>query len=802
MATSVTGSRLAHVLSHFEGVEPRGDDHAARCSAHEDRRPSLSITEGRDGRILLHCHAGCTPDAVLAAARLTMADLFPERERETWRERGPATPSRIVATYDYVDEQGALLYQVCRKEPKAFPQRRPDPDRAGAWLWGLDKVRRVLYRLPELRAGLAAGRLVLMPEGEKDVDALIALGLIATTNPGGAGKWRPEFTATFAGARVVLLPDHDEPGRDHAELVARALQGVAREVRVVHLPGLPDKGDVSDWLAAGGTRLQLERLVAATPVWAPPPGAPAPPGPARTADAEAPERTTDLGNSRRLVRRHGGDLRHVSGWGWLYWTGTHWRRDDTGEVQRRAKDAIRAIYGEAAHAEDLEARQAIAKWARKSEDAARVAATVKLAQSEPELAIRSDVFDLDPFLLTVDNGTLDLRTGVLHPHRREDLITRAAPAAYDPAARCPQFLAFLDRIFAGNAQLIAFVQRAIGYMLTGSTAEHAIFFWIGSGANGKSVLLELVRELVGPYGATADFAAFLERASDGPRNDLARLAGVRMVSASESDEGKRLAEGTVKLLSGGDTITARFLHQEFFEFRPQFKVVLVSNHKPRISGTDEGIWRRIKLVPFTVTIPVEERDPGLKARLLDERAGILAWAVAGCRAWQAEGLGVVADVAAATQQYRDESDDLGEFFDLHCEFGPSFAVASKPLYDRYAEWAGKGAMTPTKFGRVLNERGFTAEKRGSMKERKMWRVGLRLLDNPEPTDESDREGSEEGRVRDRSGVSQENVSAHMRVTGNSVPTLPNPATSVSLFGAREAEDVVTEAVSESEDIEL
>jgi putative DNA primase/helicase len=245
--------------------EPSGKWRAT-CPAHDDRRASLSISEGDDSRALLYCHAGCAPEEVVAALGLTMADLYPRRE---------SSGRRIIATYDYTNESGALLFQALRYEPKGFRQRRPDSN--GGWIWNLDdndtghKTRRVLFHVPELLAADPA-QPVYVVEGEKDALNLAGLGLTATTNPGGAGKWRREFNQALTGRRVVIIPDNDEPGREHALKVARSLQGVAASVQLVELPNPPPKGDVTDWLNAGGTREGLERLVAETPEWKPEPG--------------------------------------------------------------------------------------------------------------------------------------------------------------------------------------------------------------------------------------------------------------------------------------------------------------------------------------------------------------------------------------------------------------------------------------------------------------------------------------------------------------------------------------------------
>jgi len=254
------------LIQRLDGVRETSDGWIACCPAHDDNKPSLSIGEGQDGRILVHCHADCSPEAVVAALGLTMADLFPDAMP---RAAAPVAkpPGKIVAVYDYKDEEGRLLYQVVRFDPKDFRQRKLRPD--GKWDWSVRDVRRVLYRLPEVINAVEQGKTVLVTEGEQDTDTLAGIGLTATTNAGGAGKWRPEYADHLRNAKVAIIADNDLPGRKHAEQVARSVHGVAADLRIVQLPGLPLKGDVSDWLAMGRTKDELEQLVAHTAPWQP-----------------------------------------------------------------------------------------------------------------------------------------------------------------------------------------------------------------------------------------------------------------------------------------------------------------------------------------------------------------------------------------------------------------------------------------------------------------------------------------------------------------------------------------------------
>ncbi|HWP23570.1 MAG TPA: phage/plasmid primase, P4 family [Candidatus Binatia bacterium] len=419
------------------------------------------------------------------------------------------------------------------------------------------------------------------------------------------------------------------------------------------------------------------------------------------------EHLTDLGNARRFVRHQGKNFRFCEAFGWLLWDGRRWRKDHTGAVERAAKNVVASIYEEAANCEEKKLREALFNHAERSESERRIAAMISLAKSESDIALEANDFDQNEWLLNCWNGTIDLRTGELRSHDPCDLITKLVPIDFDPGAESPTWLTFLDTVFGGNAELIRFVQKAVGYSLTGSTREQVFFLLHGVGQNGKSTFVNGVAEILGDYAQrTPTETLVAKRVDSSISNDLARLAGARFVAATEIDRGRRLAEGLVKQITGSDPITARFMHREFFEFNPTFKLWFAANHKPRISGTD-AIMRRVRLIPFRVKI--EKVDRNLFEKLRTERAGILAWAVAGCIAWQREGLEPPAEIVAANEAYRQESDFIAPFLRDRCVLAPSAEVLKGEFYAAFKAWAeeaGERPISKRQLGRLMSERGF------------------------------------------------------------------------------------------------
>jgi putative DNA primase/helicase len=443
---------------------------------------------------------------------------------------------------------------------------------------------------------------------------------------------------------------------------------------------------------------------------------------------------TDLGNARRLVRHHGNDLHYCWPWGkWLHWTGKHWRIDNTGAVERLAKDTIAKMYVQAITLPQQQ-REALIKHAMETEKrVARIDAMIRSAQSEPGIHLLPGQLDNDQWALNTLNGTLDLRTGQLHSHRRDDLISKLCPVEYLADAQCPLWTATVTRVLGPLAN---YTQRLLGYGLTGSTREQMFSIWHGTGANGKSTILNTILHVLGhDYAMKAPSDLLMTQYGEPHPTRLADLHGKRLVCAVETEEGRRLCEPLVKELTGGDVIRARRMREDFWEFSPTHKLILATNHRPRIVGTDNGIWRRVKLLPFEVSIPPAEQDTELPEKLKGESAGILAWLVRGCLAWQRDGLNAPEEVMAATNAYRSTQDALGGFLDERCVQGPAYRCKASTLYAAYTAWCkatGETEITQRDFGQRISERGFERKKNNGI-----WYIGIQPRTDCETTERTE-----------------------------------------------------------------
>jgi putative DNA primase/helicase len=396
---------------------------------------------------------------------------------------------------------------------------------------------------------------------------------------------------------------------------------------------------------------------------------------------------TDATNATRLMNEYGRDIRYNAAWKkWMVWQNTHWQTDDGALIHEKGLAMVRNIYDDLLKTDDYRDRIEIEKYAMLSESVRRREAFVKAASWITELNISSDDLDNNPWLLNVKNGTINIRDGEFYEHRQEDMITKLANVEYDPKADCPFWKQFIREIMDCNAEIIGFLQTAAGWALTGDTSEQTMFILFGSGANGKSTFLNTIMYLLGDYAIATPTETFMRKNTDQITNDIARLRGTRFVTTTEAEQGRRLSEPLIKQITGNDRMTARFLYGEYFNFVPTFKIFMASNHKPIIKGTDHGIWRRIKLIPFTHRVEDAEQDKNLEVKLRAEASGILNWLLEGTAQWLKEGLKAPPAILNATDEYRGEMDVIGNFIKECCVQSPGISIRIRELFKAYEEW--------------------------------------------------------------------------------------------------------------------
>lgn len=404
----------------------------------------------------------------------------------------------------------------------------------------------------------------------------------------------------------------------------------------------------------------------------------------------------DTGNAQRFVDEHGENVRYVYAWNrWIVWDGAYWRPDDDGQVARLITATVDKMLRTAADLASDESgyRAKAVSWALASGNHQKKVAIEREARSL--VAIQPSELDQDPWLFNVANGTLDLRTGTLRPHDRNDKLTKLVPITFDPTAQCPRWDSFIQKIFPTSQGLRDFVQRAVGYSLTGSTREQCMFLLIGDGSNGKSTFIETIRQITGRHGFAAAMSAFIAKSGDeGINNDIKALDGFRFVTAAETQKGRALAEEKIKQITGGDVVNARALYAEGTEFKAICKLWMSSNHKPRIRGTDEGIWRRLRVVPFVHHFTEADKDKDFPEKLKAELPGILRWAIDGLIAWHQVGLGTCAEVDRAVASYRAEMDPIGKFVEDDCILDPSHSETGMRLYAAYKQWCAETSCHP------------------------------------------------------------------------------------------------------------
>ena len=706
------------VLSKLNKVKENGNGWVACCPAHQDENPSLAIAED-SGKILLHCFKGCKFDDILRAL-----DLYePKQKIKGFNQNGSKQPKALIDTYDYTDENGKLLYQIVRFEDKKFGIRRPDG--RNGWIWNANEVKKTLYRLPEIKKARENNELIIFCEGEKDVQNVkVKLNLTATTSPLGANSWKEDYANSLAGLDVVVLPDNDEAGRKYAETVANSIFNKAQSVKVVNLPNLLEKEDVSDWIEKGGDREQFLELISRADDW-------------RLKDMElikvgngliqnvidgtcddylmtAP--LTDTGNAECFLKEYGDKfVFNKTNQEWYQWNGVIWNEDKINAVDDAILKVIRNRQNVTLEMSNSDTTTKVRNinYMIRCEDVVKRKNIKQAVELLPKFITTIERYDKDLLLVATQNGTLDLRNVSFRDSRQEDFLTLQLGSEHNADADCPRWERFLREIFNNDEEMIDFIQRIAGYSLTGAISEQAVFILYGFGKNGKTVFLNTLGALLGDYAGTASFKTFDADKQNEQSNDLAMLKGKRFVSMSESAADRRLNEPLIKQVTGGDKITCRFLRKEFFSYTPQFKLFLATNHKPVITQSDFGIWRRIVLITFEQNFDGRE-ESGLEEQLISELPGILNWAIEGLKKWNSEGLkNRPQAVIEATNKYRQDSDTVGQWLECNMTQHPNSEIKSSEAYNDYRNWAVENGHYPLgnkTFKSSLEERGFYINK--------------------------------------------------------------------------------------------
>lgn len=436
----------------------------------------------------------------------------------------------------------------------------------------------------------------------------------------------------------------------------------------------------------------------------------------------------DTGNAQRFENNYGDAVRYsYIRKGWYYYNGKRWAIDQEGKIKSLADKTIEKMKEETVYVPKDGNEEMMKKAFDKHVKATRSSRgkVSMLKETEHLLSIKPEEFDSDKNLFNVQNGYLDLTTGVLKDHDKSKFFTKISNVEYTDKADCPMWMDFLNTIFDGDQSLINYIQRAVGYSLSGSTEEQIMFILHGNGRNGKSVFLDIITEIFGNYSINIQPQTIMvKQQTSGANSDIARLSGARFVTTTEPNEGVRFDEGLVKQLTGGDKVTARFLYGDEFDFNPEFKLWMATNHKPIIRGTDDGIWRRLAIIPFTVQIPLDKVDKRLTNKLKREMKAILNWMSEGYLLWRKSGLQEPECIKLQRSEYRVEMDSVETFIQECCAVSPNFKVAAKPIYLAYREWAGKNGqymMSSTKFGKEMNN------KFGRLRSNGVYYVGLHLL---------------------------------------------------------------------------
>lgn len=686
---------FSDAVAAISGQGSPGGWYNGHCPAHKDSTPSLGIKERPDGTFAVKCQAGCSRRQVIEA----LEEKTGKRNGAGLKNKRPQPTGLTLARYAEMKHLPQLflgiLYRTVETIHNGLPAvefpycdekeacagvklRLSESSHDACWknytrplLFGLD-VLTVLQR--DTKWDLS--RIVLC-EGESDTQTLVFHGIPALGVSGKQG-WKPEFaniTILKNAKEIFVIQEPDAEG--FADEVIKSFP-TGKAHRMV----LPVKDPSELWINSTPQEFDAAWAKAIEGAY----------------DTSIP--FTDTGNAERLVKTHGQNFRWVTDEETFHvWNGTVWQRNDSGDILLpHTKEVVRAI--------------ADPEWQLSSESSGRRRSMIAMTKGETRVFAESSQFDRPRMLLNVQNGTLDLETLHFHEFCREDFLTKKAAVEYDVFAECPKFDAFLDFIFDGDKDTIHFILKALGYTLTGQVGESCFFICYGLGANGKTTLIEVLAQILGPdFARPAKFSTFVSSKMHDPKYEIATFKGRRLITAVEPKKAGHLDEEVLKQITGGDQIMARDIYEKNVVYYPEFKLWLAMNNKPRIIGTDDGIWRRVRFIPFNVKVPDHMKVKEFHRVLFaEEGSGILNRLLDGVRAWREEGLQMSGAVASATAEFRDAQNVIQGFFDtrtvsgergIHAKAGDLYAS-----YKRWAEEQGEFVMRQNEFAEELARRGF------------------------------------------------------------------------------------------------
>jgi len=662
-----SGMSIEEIIKRFSIKKTSDNSWQATCPCHDDKKASLTITyKPFQKKTLLYCHAGCKTNDIVRKVGLKMTDLFDDTPTPP-----PKGKKRITEIYQYTNEKGDPVFQVVRFHPKDFRMRIDENN------WKLNGIKRPLYRLHKI----VNAQLVLLLEGEKDVHTAESIGLTATTNAGGALKWKSYHSEYLKGKDVIIIPDNDKAGEKDITKKVNSLKGVAKSVRILRLPLHKEKEDFTDWVVKyGGNKEKLTEMI--------------------REKAKTPEESvykgidnkkiteTDEGNGYRFAKMFSGKTVYCHEKGcWFIWNGKYWEKDTQENINILAGQVTDHMIYEESKNYDHARTEKVIKWAFSTKKGNGFAKMLEKARALPIMKKTINEFDSEPSLITFKNGTVNLKTGELSPHNKEDYITNYIDIDYSQSANFESFYDFLFKIMCDRIDLVNFIQVALGYSLTGEVSEECLFFMYGDGSNGKSTLMNIIKWIFGDMYLKLGTESIMQHHITGANSkpyELASLKGKRLALVSEIDTGDKLKESIIKDLTSRDTIQARQIREKPINFEPTHKLWMYGNHKPEIKGTDDGIWRRIKLIPFDYKISPEEKILNFDQKLYEkEKEGILAWICEGARIWYEKGLPESDVISKTTNAYRQEMDSVLEFVKFECEVNPVAQVKASKLFSSY-----------------------------------------------------------------------------------------------------------------------